>query len=88
MNSTIGRNVSSGCERYHITIDSIVKRTYLVNNIDRFVRNELEELVSDNVNVLRELIYSRVGTVNLSNFSFRSKGLYDILQLITSVCTW
>ena len=51
----MGRNVLSGCERYHITIDSIVNSTFLVNNFDFFVSNELES-VSDNVNVLIELI--------------------------------
>ena len=52
MNSTIGRNVLSGCERYHITIDSIVNGTFLVKNIDCSVRNKLEA-VSYNVNVLK-----------------------------------
>ena len=39
MNSTIVHNVLSCFERYHTTIFSIVNRTILVNNIDRFVSN-------------------------------------------------
>ena len=58
----------SVCERYHITIDSIVNRTFLVNDIDCFVSNELEA-VSDNVSVSKELIYCKDGTLNLSNSS-------------------
>ena len=69
MNSTIGRNVLSCCERYHVTINSIVNRTFLINNIDRVVCNELET-VSNNENMLRELIQCREGTFNLSNSSF------------------
>ena len=64
-------------------IDSIVNRTFLVNNIDRLVSNELE-VVSDYVNVLRELIYCRGGTFNLSNSLFSH---CDIEQLIIPVCT-
>ena len=83
MNSTIGRNVLSCCERYHTTLISIVNQTFLVNNIDRFVSNELET-ISDDVNVLRELLYCREGTFNLSNSSFSH---YDVEQFIISVCT-
>ena len=83
MNSTIGRNVLSFCERYRTTIDSIVNRTYLVNNIDRAVCSELEA-VSHKVDMLRELIYCREGTFNLSNSSFSH---LDIEQLIIFVCT-
>ena len=83
MNSTIGRNVLSCCERYHTTINSIVNRTFLVNNIDRVVCNELEA-VSNNVDMLRELIYCREGTLNLSNASF---SYHDIDQLIVLACT-
>jgi hypothetical protein len=57
MNSTIGRNVLS-CERFHTPINSIVTRTFLVNNIDSFVSNELK-VVSNYVNALRELIVER-----------------------------
>ena len=47
-----------------------------------FYKHILLESVSDNVNVLRELIYCRDGTLNLSNSSFSH---YDIEQLIISV---
>ena len=83
MNSTVGRNVLSCCERYHTTINCIVNRTFLVNNIDRVVCTELEA-VSNNVDMLRELLCCREGTFNLSNSSFSH---YDIEQLIIFVCT-
>ena len=71
MNSTIGRNVLSCRERYHTITDSNVNRTFLINMIDRFVCNELD-VVSNFVNVLRELIYCKEGTFNLSNSSLSS----------------
>ena len=83
MNSTVGRNVLSCCERYHTTINCIVNRTFLVSNIDRVVCTELEA-VSNNVDMLRELLCCREGTFNLSNSSFSH---YDIEQLIIFVCT-
>ena len=74
----------SFCERYHTTINCIVNhRKFLVNNIDRFADNELET-ASDDVNVLRELLYCREGTFDLSNSSFSH---YDVEQFIISVCT-
>ena len=83
MKSTICRNVMSSCERYFTSIDSIIDRTFSVNKIDRVVKNVSDE-VFYNVNMLRELICCRDGTLRLSNTSFNSE---DIAQLISLVCT-
>ena len=83
MNSTIGRNVMSCCERYYTTIDSIIYRKFSVNKIDQAVKTVSAE-VFNNVNMLRELICCRDGTFRLSNASFNTE---DIIQLINLVCT-
>ena len=80
MNSTIGRNVMSCCERYYTNIESIVLS---VNNIDRVAGTVSEDIYSS-VNMLNELLHCRDGTFNLSNTLF---GTGDIEQLIILVCT-
>jgi hypothetical protein len=83
MHSTVGRNVMSCCERYHTSIDSIVNRTFIINNIDR-AAGTVSEDIYNSVIMLNELIQCRDGTLNLSNTLF---GRDDIEQLITLVCT-
>ena len=77
MNSTIGRNVLSCCERYHTSIDSIFNRTFPINNI-------VSEDIYNSVNMLNELLHYRDGTFNLSYTLF---DIGDIEQLIILVCT-
>jgi hypothetical protein len=83
MNSTIGRNVMSCCERYHTSIDCIINRTFSPNNIDRLACAASED-ICNNVIMLNELIQCRDGTLNLSNTSFDRD---DIEQLIFLICT-
>lgn len=68
----------SCCERYYTTIDSIIDRKFKVNTIDQAVETVSDE-VFNNVDMLRELICCRERTFRLSNTSFNTE---DIIQLI------
>ena len=78
MNSIIGRNVWGCCQRYNTKIESVVTCRFDIKNIDRTASTASDD-VCNRVAMLNELIQCRDGMLWLSDVSFTS---YDIEQLI------
>ena len=83
MNSIVGRNVLGCCQRYSTNIDSVVTCRFDIKNIDR-VANTVSDDVCNRVAMLNELIQCRDGMLCLSDESFSSN---DVEQLIYFLCT-
>ena len=83
MNSIIGRNVLGCCQLYNTKIESVVTCRFDIKNIDR-TANTASDDVCNRVAMLNELIQCTDGMLWLSDVSFTS---YDIEQLIYLLCT-
>ena len=83
MNSTVGHNVLSCCQRYNTNIDSIIDCRFDINSIDCFAGSVSDDVRSA-VAMISELIDCRGGISTLSNNLFDGD---DIEQLIYLLCT-
>jgi len=81
MNSIVGRNVLSCCQR--INIDSVIAFRFNIENIDR-IANIVSDDVCNRVTMLKELLQCRDGMLCLSDDSFSSN---DVEQLLSLLCT-
>jgi len=79
MNSIVGRNVLSCCQRHSTNIDSVIAFRFNVKNIDS-IANTASDDVCNRVTMLNQLLQCRDGTFCLSNDSFSSN---DVEQLIS-----
>jgi len=84
MNSIVGRNALSCCQRYNTTnIDSVIAFHFNTKNIDR-IANTASDDVCNRMAMLNELLQCTDGMLCLSDDSFSSN---DVEQLIFFVCT-
>jgi len=83
MKSIVGRNVLSCCQRYSTHIDSVIAFRFNIENIDR-IANTASDDVCNRVTMLKELLQCRDGMLCLSDDSFSSN---DVEQLISFLCT-
>jgi len=85
MNSIVGRNVLSCCQRYSTNIDSVIAIRFNrpIENIDR-IANTASDDVCNRVTMLNELVQCRDGMLCQSDDSFSSN---DVEQLISFLCT-
>jgi len=83
LNSIVGFNGLSCCQRYSTNIDSVIAFRFNIENIDRIV-NTTSDDVCNHVTMLNELLLCRDGMLCLSDDSFSSN---DVEQLISFLCT-
>jgi len=83
MNSIVGRNVLSSCQRFTANIDSVNTYRFDIKNIDRIANNASDD-VCNRVTMINELLQCRDGMLCLSDDSFSSS---DVGQLISFLCT-
>jgi len=83
MNSIVGLNVLNCCQRYSTNIDSVIAFRFNIENTDR-IANTASDDVCNRVAVLKELLQCRDGMLCLSDYSFSSN---DVEQLISFLCT-
>jgi len=69
MNSIVGRNVLSCCQRYSTNKDSVITHLFNIKNIDR-ITNTVSNYVCERVAILNELLQCRDGLLCLSDDSF------------------
>jgi len=83
MNSIVGRNMLSCCQRFSTNIDRVIAFRFNIKNIDR-IANTASDDVCNRVTMLNELLQCRDGMLCLSDVSFSSN---DVEQLISFLCT-
>jgi hypothetical protein len=82
MNSIIGRNVLNCSQRYQTSIDCIYKLEFSPFNIDKFVVESDENLIT--ADLLSELLQCRDGLLYLSDYNF---SFSDLQSMIHIICT-
>jgi len=82
MNSIVGRNALSCCQRYSTNINSVIAFRFNNKNIDR-IANTADD-VCNRVTILNKLLQCRDGMLCLSDDSFSSN---HVEQLFAFLCT-
>jgi len=81
LNSIVGRNVLSCCQRYSTNIDSVIAFRFNIENIDRIANIALDD-VCNRVTILNELLQCRDGMLCLPDDSFSSNDVEQLLSFL------